>query len=50
MPIQCQPGPELPAFLSVIYGNEEPTAAIACVEAGQGQAEEAPEGDDSGDA
>ena len=38
----------VPAFLSVIYGNEEPKAAIAYVEAGSRCWEE-PEDDENGD-
>jgi hypothetical protein len=38
----------VPAFLSVIYGNEEPKVAIACVEAGACRGEHASE-DEGGD-
>ena len=39
----------VPAFLSVIYGNEEPKDAIAYVEAASCPGEQAPEGEENGE-
>ena len=39
----------MPAFLSVIYGNEEPKAAIACAEAVHGGDDWTLGGDDCGE-
>ena len=39
----------VPAFLSVIYGNEEPKDAIAYVEAASCRGEQASEGEENGE-